>query len=137
MNIEAFLLCDAATQQQGKLNILGAFDNILAKQLPTKHPACSVATRIRFEKIEDGNHSVRIQIIDQDGKNIGPKLEGKISVQIKPELDSTVTNLILNIQGLEFKQYGQYRIDLGIDGNVRASLPLRVTEASGQAQSPK
>ena len=128
MNIEAFLLCDAATEQQGKLNILGAFDNIWTKELPAIHPACSVVTRIRFDKIEDGNHSVRIHIIDYDGKNIGPKLEGNISVRTGPGLDSSVTNLILNIQGLEFKQYGQYRIDLAIDGDIKASLPLRVGE---------
>ena len=137
MNIEAFLLCDAATQQQGKLNVLGAFDTIFAKKVPTVHPACSVATRIRFEKVEDGNHSVRIQIIDQDAKNIGPKLEGNISVQTGPGLDSSVANLILNIQGLKFERYGQYRIDLAIDGNIKASLPLRVNEPSNQAQSPK
>ena len=128
MNIEAFLLCDAATQQQGKLNVLGAFDNIWAKQLPVKHPACSVATRIRFEKIEDGKHSVKIQIIDQDGKNIGPKLEGNISVQTSPEFDSSVANLVLNIHGLKFENYGQYRIDLYIDNEIVSSLPILVKE---------
>ncbi len=137
MNIEAFLLCDAATDQQGKLNVLGAFDTIWAKELPAKHPACSIATRVRFDKIEDGNHSIRIQIIDQDGKNIGPKPEGNIAVRTDPNLDSSVANLILNLQRLEFKQYGQYRIDLAIDGNVQASLPLRVNEAPSQSQSQK
>ncbi len=137
MNIEAFLLCDAATDQQGKLNVLGAFDTIWTKKLPAIHPACSVVTRIRFAKIEDGNHSVKIQIIDQDGRNIGPKLEGSISVKTAPNLDSSVANLILNIQRLEFKQYGQYRIDLAIDGDVRASLPLRVNEARNQAERQK
>jgi hypothetical protein len=132
MDIEAFLLCDAATDQQGKLNILGAFDTIWAKKLPAIHPACSVVTRVRFAKIEDGNHSVRIQIIDQDGRNIGPKLEGNISVRTAPNLDSSVANLILNIQRLEFKQYGQYRIDLAIDGEIKASVPLRVTEVQNQ-----
>ena len=29
MNIEAFLLCDAATDSAGKLNVLGAFDQLL------------------------------------------------------------------------------------------------------------
>ena len=28
MEVEAFLLCDCATDQQGKLNILGAFDRL-------------------------------------------------------------------------------------------------------------
>jgi hypothetical protein len=137
MNIEAFLLCDAATDQQGKLNVLGAFDNIWAKNVPAMHPACSVVTRVRFAKIEDGNHSVRIQIIDQDGKNIGPKLEGGISVRTAPNLDSSVANLILNIQRLEFKQYGQYRIDLAIDGDIKASLPLHVKEIPNQTKLQK
>jgi hypothetical protein len=134
MNIEAFLLCDAATDSQGKLNLLGAFDNIYATQLPAKHPACTIAVRIRFEKIEDGNHSVKIQIIDYDGKNIGPKPEGNISVHTKPDLDSSVANLILNIQGLILEKYGKYRIDLAIDGQVKASLPFTVREAPRQAK---
>ena len=134
MNIEAFLLCDAATEQQGKLNVLGAFDTIWAKKLPAIHPACSIVTRIRFSKIEEGNHSVKIQIIDQDGKNIGPKLEGNISVRIGPDLDSSVANLILNIQRMEFKNYVTYRVDLAIDGKLQASLPLRVSEVPHQTQ---
>ena len=128
MNIEAFLLCDAATEQQGKLNVLGAFDNIYAKKVPTMHPACAIAARIRFKKVEEGNHSVRIQIIDQDGKNVCPKLEGKISVRTMPGHDSTLANLILNIQRLEFKQYGQYRVDLAIDNKIEGSLPFHVRE---------
>jgi hypothetical protein len=128
MNIEAFLLCDAATDQQGKLNVLGAFDNIWTKKVPAIHPACAVVARIRFEKIEEGDHSIKIQIIDQDGRNIGPKLEGSISVKTGANLDSSVANLILNIQRLEFKQYEQYRIDLAIDDEIKASLPLHVRE---------
>jgi hypothetical protein len=134
MNIEAFLLCDAATDQQGKLNVLGAFDNIWTKKVPAIHPACAVVARIRFEKIEEGNHSIKIQIIDLDGKNIGPKLEGSISVKTGANLDSSVANLILNIQRLEFKQYEQYRIDLAIDDEIKASLPLHVGEIPNQTK---
>jgi hypothetical protein len=133
MNIEAFLLCDAATDQQGKLNVLGAFDNIFAKQLPAVHPACAVAARIRFETIESGNHTVRIHVIDEDGHSTGPKMEGNIAVHVGDDADSAVVNLILNVQGQKFEKYGKYRIDLAIDGNIQASLPLRVSEAPNQA----
>ncbi len=136
MKVEAFLLCDAATDQHGKLNVLGAFDHIWARQLPTKHPACSIVARIRFDKIEDGEHSIRIHIIDQDGKNIGPKPEGKLSVRTGHGIDSSAANLILNLLGLEFERYGKYRIDLAIDGNVQASLPLWASEPPAHAQSP-
>jgi hypothetical protein len=130
MNIEAFLLCDAATDQQGKLNVLGAFDNIFAEKMPVRYPACSIATRIRFDKSEGSSHSVKMQIIDIDGNKLGPKLEGPLSVKTPPGRNSSVANLILNIQGLELGQYGEYQIDLLIDNEIRASLPLRVSETS-------
>ena len=43
MNIEVFSLCDAATNDRGKLNILGAFDTIGLVKLPGVHLQCSVA----------------------------------------------------------------------------------------------
>lgn len=128
MNIEAFILCDAATDQQGKLNILGAFDAIWAKKMPAIHSACAIALRIRFGRIEEGNHTVRIMIIDEDGKQIAPKLDGNISVRIPQDAGSSVVNLIFNIQGLEIKKYGTYRIDLAIDGDQKAELPYYVRQ---------
>jgi hypothetical protein len=130
MNIEAFLLCDAATDQQGKLNILGTFDTIFTKQMPAVHPACAVTMRIRFEKIEEGDHPIRIHIIDEDGKSIGPKLQANVNVSIGDDADSTATNLILNILNLKFEKCGQYRIDLAVDNQVKASLPLYVKQIS-------
>jgi len=134
MNIEAFLLCDAATEQQGKLNVLGAFDTIYAKQLPATHPACAIALRIRFEMSEGGDHPVKILVIDQDAKPAGPKLEGNVSVRIVEGMDSVVTNLILNIQGLHFEKYGQYRIDLTVDNQKTADLPFNVRKVPSQVQ---
>ena len=137
MNIEAFLLCDAATDQQGKLNILGAFDNILAKKMPTMHPACAVAARIRFEKIEEGSHPIRIHIIDEDGKSIGPNLQGNINVNIGDDVDSRAANIVLNIQRLKLEKYGQYRIDLAIDNQIKGSLPFHVREIPNQTKLQK
>ena len=128
MNIEAFLLCDAATEQQGKLNVLGAFDTIFAKQLPVIHPACTIALRIRFEISEQGNHPVKILVIDEDAKPVGPKLDGNINVKVRDGMGSTIANLILNIQRLQFEKYGKYRIDLTIDNQTIADLPFTVRE---------
>ena len=128
MNIEAFLLCDAATDQQGKLNVLGAFDNIFTKEVPTMHPACAVAARIRFEKIEEGSHPIRIRIIDEDGKAIVPDLQGNINVSIGDKADSMTANIVLNLQRLKLEKYGQYRIDLAIDNQIMSSLPFYLRE---------
>ncbi len=124
MQIEAFLLCDAATEQQGKLNVLGAFDAIYAPKVPAVHPHCVVAARIRFGKLEDGEHQLRLHVIDQDGKEIIPRLDGEISVRFGDRQESAVVNFLFHLQGVKFEKHEQYRIDLAIDGDIKASLPL-------------
>jgi hypothetical protein len=131
MNIDAFLLCDCATDQSGKLNVLGAFDSIYARKMPAVHRACAIAARIRFEKIEEGEHKVRVDVVDEDGKAIVPRLDGEISVRIRDDAGSSGTNLILNLQGLKFERYGRYSINLAIDGREVHSLPFSVREAEG------
>jgi hypothetical protein len=129
MNIEAFLLCDCATDTQGKLNVLGAFDRLFVRQMPCVHPACTVACRIRFTRVEQGEHKIKLNIMDEDGNTIGPKkLGGNINVGFKEGTDSVVMNFVLHFQRLKFEKYGQYQIDLALDGRSLASLPLYVTE---------
>lgn len=134
MNIEAFLLCDAATDQQGKLNVLGAFDTIYAKQLPVIHPACAVVIRIRFERVEEGNHPVKILVIDEDANPVIPKLESNVEIRFSEGMDSIVVNLILCFQRLKFEKYGKYRIDLTIDNQKITDLPFTVIEVKNQTQ---
>ena len=57
MKVEVFCLCDAATDNRGKLNILGTFDQIYSSKMPVVHPACAIALRMRFNKMEEGVHS--------------------------------------------------------------------------------
>lgn len=129
MDIEAFLLCDAATDQFGKLNILGAFDAIAAPQLPVVHPQLSVALRIRFKKSESANHPFRINLVDADGKSVVPRpFDGNVSVEIQGADDFAVVNLIVNLRDTRFEKFGRYSIDLTMDGKQRGALPLFVKQ---------
>lgn len=136
MKVEIFVLCDAATDYQGKLNILGTFDSLWSRQAPAVHPLCAIALRMRFQKIEEGGHVVRISIIDEDGKPVIKPVEANISIQFQNTSPSSLsTNMILNLQRLNFPHYGEYSIDLAVDGRHEASLPLYVHEIPGQAPS--
>lgn len=130
MDIEVFVLCDAATDVLGKLNILGTFDTFNVKELPTTYPHCAVALRIRFQKSEVGEHKVKIEFVDEDGKSMGPKLEGAIKVEMSEDSMSGVVNLALGVNGLKIEKTGQYAINLAIDGRQVSSLPLIVKEIS-------
>ena len=126
MNIEAFVLCDAATDSQGKLNILGAFDTIFLQSVPAVHPHCSVAARLRWERIEGEDHKIAIHVMNQDGKAVIPPLEGNIKVGFPQNESTAITNLILNIQGLQLESFSEHSVDLVIDSKHEASLPLYV-----------
>lgn len=129
MNIEIFSLCDAATVAAGKLNILGAFDTVHAREVPGTHAHCAVAMRIRFSRLEEGEHKLKIEFIDADGKLAMPALDGTLKVDFRGDDDSAVTNFVINIQQLKLPHFGAYSFELSIDGEHRASLPLFLKEA--------
>ncbi|MDD5458858.1 MAG: hypothetical protein PHF37_05670 [Phycisphaerae bacterium] len=129
MRVELFVLCDAATADAGgKLNILGAFDTLWVAKLPSIHPQCTIALRIRFEPHEAGSHNVRVNFIDADGNHIIPSANGKIDVQFKDQQRSAAANLILNLQRLKLDRTGEYSIDLAIDNQGTARLPLFICQ---------
>lgn len=128
MDVEVFALCDAATDTGGKLNLLGAFDRINARQFPLVHPHCAIALRVRFDSIEEGNHRVKISLIDADGNSVIPGIDGNIGIKFPDEVQSVCANMVLNMNGVKFEKPGQYSIELALDGRHEKSLPINVIE---------
>ena len=133
MNIEIFVVCEAATDQQGKINILGTFDSIQGRALPVVHPHCAVAVRLRFSRSEEGEHLMKINIINEDGKPVVQPFETKGDIRFGDiPRTSIAVNMILNLQGLKFESFGEYAVDLSVDGRHAASLPLIVSKLPEQ-----
>lgn len=128
MKIEVFSLCDAATADMGKLSMLGAFDTIGTQKMPTVHPQCAIALRVRFDSIERGEHRIAVNVVDADGRHIIPSANGTMNINFPDGQSSGSANLILNIHGLKLDRYGEYSIDLAIDGRTESNLPLFVKE---------
>lgn len=136
MDVEVFALCDAATDAGGKLNILGAFDRINARQFPLVHPHCAIALRVRFDRIEEGNHRVKISLIDADGNSVIPGIDGNIGIKFPGDVQSVCANMVLNMNSLKFERAGQYSIELALDGRHEKSLPVNVVDVPPQASAP-
>lgn len=124
MTVEIFALCDAATVNGGKLNILGAFDSAYAPQAPGIHAHCALALRLRFARAEEGERRIQMNIIDADGRPIMPSLNGALSIVFNSDDESLVANFIVNIQQLKLEKFGAYSIDLAVDDRHQASIPL-------------
>ncbi|MBC8413278.1 MAG: hypothetical protein ISR96_13345 [Nitrospira sp.] len=133
MIVEIFSLCDAATEQHGRLNLLGTFDTIWADQAPITYPQCAVAIRMRFSKIEEGEHALKLSVVNADGKPLVNAFETKLNIQFHKTDRTTLTaNLILNLHGLKIETHGEYAIDLAINGRQEASLPFFVSARPAQ-----
>ncbi len=126
MNVQVAVLCDAATDTNGKLNLLGAFDAIFAQQLPATQPQCSIALRVTFTNGEDGAHQLRISFVDADGKFIMPGIDLPFRVDLPGDVHFSTLNFIVGIQQLKFDKPGVYSIDVAVDGRQLTSIPLMV-----------
>jgi hypothetical protein len=127
MKVEIFTLCDAATvDAAGKLNILGSFDRLNAREAPVMHPHCALAIKLRFERVEAGQKRIRIAFIDPDGAAVMPTLDATAEVRFQGNESSSTVSLALGIQQLTLPRLDEYSIDLAVDGRQEASIPLFV-----------
>jgi len=126
MNFQVAVLCDAATNEHEKLNLLGAFDTIFAPRLPAVHPQCSIALRITFSQEDEGNHVFRLNFVDADGRSIMPGIDLPCAVALAGDSHFVTRNFVVSIQRLVFERPGIYSIDISWDGEPCASIPLMI-----------
>jgi hypothetical protein len=126
LRIELFVLCETAQEFAGRLNLLGTFESIRVPVLPVVIPLLTVAIRLRYWSEEGGAHCCFIRLIDADGHAILDKLCGEFIVDADAPHLSGVTNILVKLQNLCLVSAGEYGMELYLDGNLEASLPLVV-----------
>jgi hypothetical protein len=126
MNIQVAVLCDAATEDHGKLNLLGAFDTIYTPQLPAVHPQCAVALRVTFAASDEGARKLKLNFVNADGHSIMPPIEIPVAVALPDDMHFATRNFIVNIQQLKFAEAGLYSVDVRLDDKSQAGIPLLV-----------
>lgn len=124
MKIELLALADFAADYGGKLSVVGMFDSIFARQMPAVHPHCCLAVKLRFDKEEEGQKRLRLVICDDDGKLVLPAMEIPIQVTMPPDAESNTIQVVANIAGMKLESFGEYSIDLELDGRHEGSSPL-------------
>lgn len=137
MKVEIFTLCDAATVDSGgKLNVLGSFDRIHAAGTPVTQALCALAMKVRFERLEEGDKRIGISFVDSDGKAVMQTLEAGSRIQFPPNETSVTACFVLQLQQLKLPNFGEYSIDLAVDGRHEASIPLFVRPIPGAPPQP-
>jgi hypothetical protein len=74
----------------------------------------------------DQGHSLDIKLIDSDGGELAT-LQGNFSAADSARTGREIPmNLVLNFQNTRFERPGDYSIEIFINGEPAASLPLRL-----------
>lgn len=127
MRAEIFALCEAAEQLQGKLTFLGVFDSVVAQDIPLNYGPFSIVARVRFDRLEAGEHRVQIHLVDEDGRQMHPPLfDGSVRINFRPGQSSATMNLTHTIENIQLPAFTTYDINLLIDGEYLATIPLAV-----------
>lgn len=138
MKIEVAAICDAATDQSGKLNMLGVFDYIEA-ELPIVIPRCSAVFRVRYTRSEVSSHDLEVTITNTlDEKELIPPIRSSVNfLPIPDRMDSAAVNLILNMNRMRIMDGGKYQLRLRIDEVLlEAILPIYVRDLTPQEPNP-
>ena len=129
MELDFALIADAANvSQEGKLNILGIFDTIWAREFPVRHAAMVFVLRVKADFTDQGSHTLEVRLLDADGEQLF-RAEGPIQVPGSAPGRPVKPHVIMGLSGVSFRSPGDYSFEVMIDGQHLKSVPLYIMEA--------
>ena len=128
MEVTFAFLCDYVDQSGSKMSAIGVgVDTLYAKNIPATHPLLFAVIALQFTSVEVGQKNIGIRVIDSDGQNVFPPLDGTFNVLPPPPGYSYKTErIVLALQGLSFPQYGDYSIRWIVGGQEVKSASLKI-----------
>ena len=130
INIPLALVADYANvSREGKLNIMGIFDQIYSDSVPALHPQMQLIVTIVADRSEaDKEHSIIIELIDADNIAKLARVEGTVKFEKPPSGEEIRINHILQLNNIAFSKYGEYSFKIHINGVVKKSLPIKLVQ---------
>lgn len=132
MELLVAVLCDAAGDYGGTLNLIGVRDTLYARQFPVVHQQCALALRFCLSSEDEGEHKLNIRLLNADGQPVVPPIEPHINIRLGAEVSFLTRNMIINLQGLGFPQPGEYAIQIANGNRSLAEIPLRVVQIASE-----
>lgn len=135
MDVQLKVLADfASITREGKLNILGIFDQITPPALPFALPIFYVVTSYSAGPAEfDMAKQVSIRLMTQDGEGPLIQLDQEVVIPRAPRPGMrSVINQVNAIMGFPFHQAGTHDFAILIDGQTAGGIPLHVVPQESQ-----
>ena len=134
MRLTVAMLADSAQVAGGKLYVLGgAFDTIAVRSFPAVHRQLAVALVAEVGPSDrNRNLDLAITLVDEDGRDLGVKSEGKLRVGAPAGLPAGASSLVPMVSAfgnIRFPSEGGYVFVIEHDGTELGRLAFRVRGA--------
>lgn len=132
MDVKLAVLADYANvSQDGKLNLMGIFQEINAPALPFQLPQMYLVLTFEAGPAEFGSQKeLRIVLLDGDG-NENIALEGQVQVPRPVRQGSRAyINEAIGLAGVPFEKAGDYGFAILVGGETKDTVPLHVNDLS-------
>lgn len=138
MEVALAVLADHANiSREGKLNILGIFDTIFARDFPAIHPQALLIVRFEADISEAGSKKpIEIRLIDEDGAVI-LTVTGEVTLG-KPEPGEIMqANALLTLTNIVFPHPGRFTFKIHVNQEYKGEVALRVQQPREQSALSK
>ena len=135
MKLTSAMLADAAQVQSGKLYVLGGgFDTISVRQLPATHRSVSLAMVAEVGPDErQQDLELLVQLVDEDGAEIGVTAKGKLRVGAPPNLppgSPSIVPIVSPFHNITFAAAKGYAFVVSMNGTELTRVKFRVVKVS-------
>jgi hypothetical protein len=133
MDVTFAVLADYANvSREGKLNVMGIFDRVVARQLPSRFPPMQLVIRLEAQPQELGQeHAIRIQLSDPGDASLFD-LNGSFTPRGAEPHQSVSVNHVVGLADLPLQTTGVHTFSVWVDGVRMREIQLRVDEPPRQ-----
>jgi len=132
MEVALALLADAGNiSQEGKLNVLGAFNIVFVPQFPGSIPRCCLILRFEAAVEEKGTQQqIELRFVDPDGRVLF-SFSSRLIVPADGPAGPVTLDAVIGVDGITFHGAGQHRIEISIDGQNKRNVEISVATVQG------
>jgi len=106
--VEFSILCDyASLSVDGKLNLNGMFEHIMAKEVPVVHPQLFVVTKFI---LPEGEHNISLSLMQEDKALAKANMEKKVEQKLAPHTH------FWNIKNLKIDEFKPLELQILLGG---------------------
>lgn len=133
MQVTFAVLADYANvSREGKLNVMGIFDRVFARQIPSRFPPMQLVIRLEAPVAElNTEHRIRVQLAGPDDATLFD-INGTFTPRGGPAGQPISVNHVIRLADLPLQHTGLHKALIWIDGEMEREVHLRVDEPPAQ-----